>query len=212
MKLLLASKEKFLLEKGYDLLGISRENLKIGFINTAFKVLDDVEDKEYIKYMDEYFELMQKSGIDFRQFDIEGKTKEDILEFFSDRNVMQVCGGNPFYLLKVVRESGFDKILKDLINNGLFYIGCSSGSYIMCPTVEVGGWKTTRNKYGVTDFTALGYIPFLIKCHYADDAKEKVLENIKDLKYPLRILKDDQAFFIDGNSITLVGNSEEVKF
>ncbi|MFA6325277.1 MAG: Type 1 glutamine amidotransferase-like domain-containing protein [Candidatus Paceibacterota bacterium] len=207
MKLILASKEKFLLEKGYDLLGIPRKNLKIGFINTAFKV---VEDKEYIKYMDEYFELMQKSGIDFKQFDIKGKTKEEILNFFSDRNVIQVCGGNPFYLLKTIRESGFDDILKQLLDNGLNYLGCSSGSYLMCPTVEVGGWKTTRNKYGVTDFTALGYVPFLIKCHYTDNQKEKILEKMKGLKHTLRVLKDDQAFIIENDSCIFIGDSEEV--
>lgn len=209
MKLLLASKEKFLLEKGYDLIGIPRENLKIGFINTAFKV---VEDKEYIKYIDEYFELMKLSEIDFKQFDVKGKTKEEILNFFSDRNIVQVCGGNIFYLLKAVRESGFDDILKKLLNKGLSYIGCSSGSYLMCPTVEIGGWKTTRNKYGITDFTALGYVPFLIKCHYAENTKDKVLDNMKNLKYPLKILTDEQAILVENGGYKFVGDGEEVKF
>lgn len=205
MKLILASKEKFLLEKGYDLLGITRENLKIGFINTAFKV---VEDKEYIKYMGEYFELMKNSGIDFKQFDIEGKTKEEILDFFSNRNVIQVGGGNPFYLLKAVRESGFDDILKELLDSGLDYIGCSSGSYLMCPTVEIGGWKASRNRYGVTDFTALGYVPFLIKCHYTDDQKEKVLEKMQGLKYPLRVLRDSEAFVVENGQYAFIGGTE----
>ena len=207
MKLILASKEKFLLEKGYDLLGISRENLKIGFINTAFKT---VKDQEYIRYMDEYFELMEKSGIDFKQFDIEGKTEKEVLDFFSDKNAIQVCGGNIFYLLKAVRETNFDAILKKLLENGLNYIGCSSGSYLMCPTVEVGGWKLSRNKYGVIDFTGLNYVPFLIKCHYTDDKEEEVLEKIKSLKYPLRVLKDDQLFYIENGNIKFVGNSEEI--
>lgn len=208
MKLVIASKEKFLLEKGYDFLGIPREDLKIGFINTAFNV---VEDQEYIKYMEEYFELMNRSGIDFKQFDIAGKTKEEILKFFSNRNVIQVGGGNPFYLLKVVHESGFDKILKDLLDNGLYYIGCSSGSYLMCPTVEVGGWKSTRNRYGLTDFTALHYVPFLIKCHYTDDQKEKVLEKMKDSIYSIRLLKDNQAFLVEDGNCRFMGDGEEVK-
>lgn len=205
MKLLLASKEKFLLEKGYDLLDIPRANLKIGFINTAFKV---VQDEEYIKYMREYFDLMELSGIDFKQFDIEGKTKEEILYFFSNRNVIQVGGGNIFYLLKAVRESGFDEILKELLDSDLDYIGCSSGSYLMCPTVEIGGWKASRNRYGVTDFTALGYVPFLIKCHYTDDQKEKVLEKMQGLKYPLRVLRDDEAFMAENGQCTFVGGTE----
>jgi len=62
MKLILASKEKFLLERGYDLLGIPKKDLKIGMITTAVKVSDE----QYIKYMKEYIELMKSSGIDFK--------------------------------------------------------------------------------------------------------------------------------------------------
>lgn len=208
MKLLLASKEKFLIEKGYGLLDIPKDKLRIGYINTALKVVEDVE---YLAYMKEYEEEMVKNGIYFEELDIKGKTEKEIREFFADKNVIQVSGGNPFYLLKVVYESGFDRVLKDLLKNDLCYVGCSSGSYIMCPTVEVGGWKTSRNKYGVTDFTALGYVPFLIKCHYTDDVKEKVIVKVKILKYPLRVLKDNQAFLIKDNSCIFIGEDEETK-
>lgn len=206
MKLLLASKEKFLIKKGYSLLNIPKDKLRIGYINTALKV---VEDTEYLAYMKEYEEEMVKNNIYFERFDIKDKTEKEIREFFADKNVIQVSGGNPFYLLKTVYESGFDKILKDLLNDGLCYIGCSSGSYIMCPTIEVGGWKTSRNKHGVTDFTALGYVPFLIKCHYSDDQKEKVLEKIKTLKYPLKLLTDNQGIFFDNGKYSFVGEEEE---
>lgn len=205
MKLLLASKEKFLIKKGYSLLNIPKDKLRIGYINTALKV---VEDTEYLAYMKEYEEEMVKNNIYFERFDIKDKTEKEIREFFADKNVIQVSGGNPFYLLKTVYESGFDKILKDLLNDGLCYVGCSSGSYIMCPTVEVGGWKISRNKHGVTDFTALGYVPFLIKCHYTDDSKEKIIEKIKTLKYPLKLLTDNQGILVDNGKYSFVGEGD----
>jgi dipeptidase E len=207
MKLILASKEKFLVEKGYSLLGIPKEGLKIGWVDTALKF---VVDQEYLKYMREYDELMELSGIDFKKIDITGKSEKEILDFFADRNVVQVSGGNPFYLLKTIRETKFDLILKQLLEKGLCYIGCSSGSYIMCPTIEVGGWKLSRNRYGLTDFTALNYVPFLIRCHYTDDMKEDTLEKIRTLKYPLKVLKDDQCFYIEDGKIKFFGNSDEV--
>lgn len=207
MQLILASKEKFLLEKGYDLLGIPKEELRIGAITTA---LNKVVDQVYLAYMEEYRQDMKNSGISFTEFDIEDKNEEEIMQFFEDKNVVQVFGGNPFYLIKNIRSSGFDNVLKKLLDKGLSYVGCSSGSYIMCPTVEVGGWKVDRNRYGVTDPTALKYVDFLIKCHYTDDQKEKVLEKMKDLKYPLKVLKDDQLLFIKDGEIKFIGNSEEV--
>lgn len=207
MKIILASKEKFLLDKGYDLLGIDRKSLRIGFINTAFQV---VEDGEYIKYIEEYHESMRLSGIDFEQFDIKGKTVVEIENFFADRNVIQVSGGNPFYLLKAIREAKFDIILKRLLEQGLNYIGCSSGSYIMYPTVEVGAWKEGRDRYGLTDFTALNYVPFLIKCHFTDSQREEMIKKARILEYPLRVLKDDQCFILEDGKINFFGDSLEV--
>lgn len=209
MKIILASKEKFLLKRAYDLLGLPRDQLKIGFINTALQVVQS-KDYEYLKYMNEYFALMDDSDIDFKQFDINGKSREEILHFFSDRNVIQVSGGNPFYLLKSVRQTKFDVILKDFLDNGLSYIGCSAGTYLMCPTVEVASWRLDRDRYGLNDFTALNYVPFLIKCHYTDNLREEMVEKVKELKYPLRVLKDDQCFYINNDNISFFGDSEEV--
>ncbi len=207
MKLILASKEKYLIERGYDLLGIPRKDLKIEFINTALKTS---KDEEYFKYMNEYFDLMNKSGISFSQLDLEDKTEKEIMYFFEDKNVIQVSGGSPFYLLKIVRETNFGDTLSNLIKNDKIYIGCSAGASLVSPTMEVGAWKLNRNRYGLTDFTALNYVPFLIKCHYTDDKKDEILEKIKSLKYPLKVLRDDQLLYVENNNIQFVGNSEEV--
>ncbi len=207
MKIILASKEKFLLDKGYDSLGISRDKLKIGIVNTAFKVS---EDQVYIKYIEEYYALMSSFHIDFKLFDINGKTEQEILDFFADRNVIQVAGGNVFYLLKAVKETKFDLILKKLLKEGLHYIGCSAGSYLMCPTIEVGGWKLSKNRYGLVDLIALNYVPFLIKCHFNDNKREEIIEKAKTLKYPLRVLKDDQCLCIENGEVAFIGNSSEV--
>ena len=207
MKMILASKEKFLLEKAYWLLGIPKKDLKIGMITTALKMS---QDQEYFKYIREYMESMQSSGIDFKEFDIDGKTEKEIRDFFADRNVAQVNGGNVFFLLKKVRESKFDVVLKELLEKGYIYIGCSAGAHLMTPTVETGTWKKGRERFGVENLTAFGYVPFLIKPHYSDNKREEVLKKIKTLKYPLRLLKDDQLFLVEDDKITFVGNSEEV--
>lgn len=206
MKLLLTSKEKFLIKKGYDLLNIPKDKLRIGYITTALKV---VTDTKYLNYMEEYETEMTNRHIRFEKFDIENKDEAEIRDFFKDKNVIQVCGGNPFYLLRAVRESGFDRVLKDLLNKDLIYIGSSAGSYIMCPTIEVAAWKAGRNQYGLTDFTALWYIPFLLKCHYTDGAKAEIKEKMADLKHPLRLLKDDEALLVENDKVSFIGNAEE---
>ncbi|NCD00879.1 hypothetical protein EOL94_02215 [bacterium] len=207
MKIILASKEKFLIDKGYDLLGISKKDLKVGIINTATQVIDD---QKYLNYIEEYCSLMEDSKIDFKLFDIKGKTEKEIMNFFSGRNVIQIFGGNAFYLLKIIKETKFDLILNKLLEKGLSYVGCSAGSYIMCPTIEVASWKSDRNRHGLIDFSALNYVPFLIKCHFTDEKKDQIIEKAKDLKYLLRILRDDQCFVLKDNKIEFFGLSKEV--
>jgi dipeptidase E len=208
MKLLLASKENFLLEKGYSALDIPKDQMRIGAINTA---LNFVVNEAYLQYMREYRENMRLSGISFEEFDIKDKSKDEILDFFKDKNIIQIFGGSPFYLLKSLREVGFEEILKYLFSKGLVYVGCSAGSYILCPTIEVGGWKLDRDRHGLTDFTSFGYVPYLIKCHYLDEQEKDVREKAKHLKYPLRVLKDDQAILIEDGKETFIGDTEEIK-
>ncbi len=206
MKLILASDLSFLLKYGYDLTGISKNQMKIGYVTTASKGARTTFNQELKK-------KIRDSGYPFEEIDIENKNREQLRDFFKDKNIIHVEGGNTFYLLRAIRETGFGEVLKELLNEGKVYIGTSAGAYIMCPSIEVSNWSDdTIDRFGVTDFTALNYIPFVLKVHYKDEAEVLVKEKIKTLKYPLRILRDGQAIVVEDNSYTFMGDGEEVKF
>ena len=205
MKLILASDLSFLLKYGYNLTGISKSEMKIGYVTTASKV---VRDKTFFEKVEK---TISENGYDFEKIDIEGKSKNEILNFFKNKNVIHIEGGNTFYLLKAIRESGFAEILKELLSEGKVYIGTSAGSYVMCPTIEVSDWNDeTVDRFGVSDFTALNYVPFVLKVHYKDEMAEIVKEKIKILKYPLRILRDGQGILVENDKYAFIGD-EEVK-
>jgi dipeptidase E len=205
MKLILGSDLSFLLKYGYVLTGIPKDQMKIGHITTAYKMSVD-----YINFFKKVNETIKENGYDMEDFDIDGKTKEEIKDFFENKNIVHVEGGNTFYLLKIIRETGFAEILKELLEDGKIYIGTSAGAYIMCPTIEVSNWDTTgKIRYDVTDFTALNYIPFVLKVHYKDEQEEKVRENIKILKYPIRILKDGEGILVEDDKYTFFGDDKE---
>lgn len=205
MKLILASDLSFLLKYGYDLTGISKSEMRIGHITTAYKV-----SRSNIEFFKKVSEIIKENGYDMEDFDIEGKTREEIKDFFKDKNVVHIEGGNTFYLLKVIRETGFADILKELLDEGRVYIGTSVGSYIMCPTIEVSDWNPDgKDRFGVTDFTALNYVPFVLKVHYKDEAENLVKEKMKTLKYPLRILRDGQGILVENNEANFYGEQNE---
>ena len=206
MKILLASNGKFSIEEGYKLLGIPTDQIHIGYITTASKGAKNLD------YLERHRQEMVQAGYFYEEFDIEGKSKEDILNFFTDKTVIYVEGGNTFYLLKAIRESGFDEVLKNLLDRGLVYIGVSAGAYIMCPNIEVATWRTgVERRFGVEDLTGLNYVPYVLKAHYTDDMQKDVKEKTRNLKYPLRILRDGQGIYIEDGKECFVGEGEEVK-
>ncbi|MCX6712662.1 MAG: Type 1 glutamine amidotransferase-like domain-containing protein [Candidatus Vogelbacteria bacterium] len=207
MKILLASDLSFLLSVGYNLVGIPKSQMRIGYVTTASKASRDQSFFEEVK------ERIRVSGYSIDEIDIEGKSKNELRAFFKDKNVIEVEGGNTFYLLKAVRESGFADVLREMLDDGKIYIGTSAGSYIMCPTIEVSTWnKDGKDRFGVTDFTALAYVPFVLKVHYKDEAESLIREKKQKLKYPLRILRDGQGILVEDGEFAFVGEGEEVIF
>jgi len=208
MKIILASDLSFLLKYGYNLTGIPKDQMKIGYITTASKGARNFGQK----VKDTIMPIIKENEYYFEDIDIKDKSKDELLNFFKDKNIIHIEGGNTFYLLKAIRETGFDEILKELLNEGKIYIGTSAGAYIMCPTVDVADWNDeTVDRFGVNDFTALNYVPFVLKVHYKDEARESIKRKMKTLKYPLRILRDGQGIFIENGKDHFVGEEEEIK-
>jgi dipeptidase E len=205
MKIILSSNGKFLIEQGYKALSIPTDQIRIGYITTASK------GSENLDFIKRHKEEMIKAGYSFEEIDIETKSETEILDFFTNKNIIHVEGGNTFYLLKVIKEIGFDKTLKKLFDMGLDYVGSSAGAYIMCPNIEVSKWGRNADRdFGLKDLTALNYVPFCLKVHYTDEMEADVKEKMTKLEHPLRILRDGQAILVSGNEYIFLGDGEEV--
>lgn len=179
---------------------------RVAHIITASKV------EKNLSYLEKESRMMREVGMDVEEIDIEGKTENELRALLENKDVVYVQGGNTFYLLKHVRASGFDKVVKELLENGVFYVGVSAGSYIACPTIEVATWKhQDRNTVGLTDFRALHLVPFLLWVHYKPTYKDILKEAIAKTKYPVRILTDDQAVLIQNGEMQLVGRGGEAR-
>ena len=204
--LLLASSGSFVTTKALDMFSEPLNKMKMAWITTASKGVDD------LSYLKKHRQKMDELGFNYQEIDIEGKNKEELEEMLKDKEVIHVEGGNTFYLLKCVRESGFDKVVKDLIDKGIPYIGTSAGSYICCPTIEMATWKhkDEYDRYGIIDYTGLNLVPFLMFVHYVSEYREILKEKISETKYPVKILNDDQAIFVRGESVELVGEDSEI--
>jgi len=180
--------------------------IRIAHIITASKI------EKNFSYLEKENQIMRELGFNVENVDIEGKNENELRVLLSDKDIIYVQGGNTFYLLKHVKASGFDKVVKELIKKGVIYIGVSAGSYIACPTIEMAYWKDPdRNTVGLNDLTGLNLVPFLLSVHFKPEYASILKQEISTVKHPVRILTDEQAILVIDNEVKLVGRGEEIK-
>ncbi len=158
---------------------ISKEELnnkKVLYITTA----SDGEEDDDKSWMNEEYKTILDLGINESNI-TEYKIGNDIN--IDDFDIIYMMGGNTFYLLDVIRKTGFDKIIVDFINKGKIYIGSSAGSEILGNSIDVAlGYD--ENNVNMIDFTGLKIVDSLIVPHsnrkeeFISELKNKTKENV----------------------------------
>ena len=188
-----------------DYLSKKISDCKIAYIITASKKVDDVS------YIERHRQKMDELNFSYSEIDIAGKNEDELKKVLDGYDIIMVEGGNTFYLLKAVRESGFANVIKEFIENGVAYVGSSAGSYIACPSIVMATWSNRGfDRCGITEYSAMNLVPFLIKAHYTPDMLETLKEKVNDLQYPMRVLNDDQAILVQDGEVQLLGGGDEI--
>ena len=169
---------------------ISKEELKskkVLYITTA----SDGEEDDDKTWMDEEYKTILDLGINESNI-TEYKIGNDIN--IDDFDIIYMMGGNTFYLLDVIRKTGFDKIIVDFINKGKIYIGSSAGSEILGNSIDVAlGYD--ENNVNMIDFTGLKIVDALIVPH--SNRKEKFISELKNKT------KENVITLYDGDGIII---------
>ena len=118
-------------------------------------------------------------------------------------DVTYVCGGNTFYLLKKVRETGFDKVIIEFVKTDKLYFGVSAGSILVCPDTSIAS-PFDDNDVNLTDFTGLNLTDIVVSPHY--DKKEKPIIDKFKKKSPYKVipLTDNQALLVINSDTKIV--------
>lgn len=199
MKLYLASyamvsMTKIIKHEGRDFVG-----KKAIFIPTAG---DPYDNKDFVE-ADRI--ALEKYGLDIVEMDIKNKNEEEIRKAIASADIVLVAGGDTFYLMEKLKESGADKVIKDFIENNGIYIGSSAGSIICCPTIEGAEEFDNPNlAKGLNNFDGMGVfkdaiIPHAQKEKYFERIR-RATERLESKGYKVYPLTDDDILFFDGYS------------
>ena len=215
--LILTANGKFLYNYSIDTyLPKPLADCRIAYIITAALKMDETGETEKARLRDHirrYKEKMDELKYHYTELDIAGLSPEELKATLSMYDIILVEWGNPFYLLKVVRETAFQSTMEELMKQWVTYIGKSAGSYIACPSLQVSTWsKLSFDKFNLTDLAAMHRVPFFVKAHYTPEMHDTLILQAKELPAPLYALDNDQALVVDGEKVELIGGGEEIIF
>lgn len=199
-------------EEFLKLLNKKPEETKIGFIPTASFDHHPEGDAPYVKADKQ--RLIELGFKMITEIDLREEDEESLREKMKALDVIFVTGGNTFYLMKYIRESGFDKLLKAFLGRGGIYLGVSAGSYVAAPDISGAQWKHLEdiNMVGLKDLRGLGLVDFLISPHYIPEHEAIINENKNKVSLPIFGLTDFQAILVENGKIKFVGPGEFKKF
>lgn len=146
------------------------------------------------------------AGFDLTDYDIAGKSEQDIGSDLAHYKIMFVEGGNVAYLLQQAQRNNFGAYVKQRVEEGMIYIASSAGSVIMGPDITANGRPGKMPAdYGITNPSGFNLVNFVIMPHWgAPDKKEAYLHH----KIPNSYREDHPYIFLSNHQyIDVVGDS-----
>lgn len=193
-----------------DLCVKSQDEISVAIINEAFAVEEG--DKRWV------INNMQSVADNFPNeldiVDLLALNLDQIEERLASKDVIFTIGGNSDYLMSVFQKTGFDKLLRRLLETKV-YVGSSAGSMVMGNRISHAAYKLIygeESKYDVSKY--LGLVDFSIMPHLDSpdfpNRQDTLLLAVDKFKGKVYGLRDDSAVVVDGDEVYLTGSEPVV--
>lgn len=147
---------------------------------------------------------IQSHGFDVEIIDIKkykGKLSE-LKDKLTTKDVIWLSGGNTYYLRWLLKDTGVDKLLAELIEEGIVYGGGSAGAIVAGPTLKHFEAADDPSDAPEVFYDGLGFIDSVVVPHMDNVKFTAIIHGINDkLKadgYKTVPLGDAQALVING--------------
>lgn len=123
----------------------------------------------------------------------------DDVQQLKEAKIIYVCGGNTFYLVKALRDSGADQLIKDFCQKeDVIYVGVSAGSIVVGTSIASAiGYD--ENEVSITDLRGLAIVPYVLMVHYIDQDQPQLMTLQKEF-HDVRPITDQEAIVRMGDT------------
>ncbi len=157
----------------------------------ALVVTADPEYKEKNYHVPRGRKELEFLGLEADVFDFDTQPADQLLQY----GVVVLMGGNPYYLLRSIRERHGEEALRRIAERGLL-IGWSAGALVLEPTIAlIEKFHPELNFVGLQDLSALGLanVQIMPHCNRYSDFEEKCREYEKKNGCTLIRLNDGEG-------------------
>ncbi|HET6746922.1 MAG TPA: Type 1 glutamine amidotransferase-like domain-containing protein [Candidatus Saccharimonadales bacterium] len=160
-------------------------------------------------------EYMKSLGLNIEVVDLKNYMEESALKNkLSNYDFIWAMGGNTFMLRYEMKRSGFDKIIQDLLNQGIIYGGDSAGALVA--GLSINGIESA-DEPGFSEEvinSGIGIVPFSILPHLDNPEFSEVVPLFKKLHQQEEIieLKDSQAVIFENGTHRIVNGQVPAQF
>lgn len=198
-----------------ELAGLVGANKKAGIIMNAGDIYGDAKRPIYLANEAEKLKVLGLSAeeLDLRDYFSAGDSSA-LRTKLESYGLVWVMGGNSFTLRTAMKMSGFDRIVKELVNSdALVYGGFSAGSVVATRTLK--GIELVDDPAQIppgyareTTWDGLGFVDFSIAPHYQSNhpesaAIEDVVRYFEENHMPYKTLHDGEALVVNGTDVRL---------
>jgi len=138
---------------------------------------------------------------------------KDLIDMTIERigiyGALYIGGGNTFDLMHKMRQSGFDRVLKEYINNGGIVYGSSAGAIILGKNISVArlfGEDKDVNQIGLVNMDGINMIGGKsVVCHYSKKEDQSIMDYAKTDNTDIITLPFETGVLFHGNHMQVVG-------
>ncbi len=186
---------------------VGKADAKVAVIDNSRDCYSDADRRA--KGLKDEFDSLRLLGFKPDHIDLRDyfNNNDGLYEKLKRFDAVWVLGGNSFILMKAMRQSGFDRVVEELIKtNKLVYAGYSAALCVISPTLD--GVELVDDVNAIAEgydnkpiWDGYGLIDFYPIVHYKSDHPEselvdKELEYVKSKNRKYRTLRDGETIII----------------
>lgn len=172
----------------------------------ALVVTADNEYKDKNYHVPRCKEELKSLGFEVSLFDVDLQPVEELLEY----DTVEFIGGNPYYLLKSLREHKAKDILS-IISKEKILIGWSAGALVLGPTIAIiEQYSPEMNEWEINDFTGMCLTDVQVLPHYNkflkryNNFEERCCEYEKNNQCTVIRINDGEGVLIDHEKVNII--------